>query len=73
MLLRHSLGLEKEAEMVEGAVSDVLENGYRTADLASVGQAALDTKQITDLIIQRVLGRLPAMAGQKDLSIEEKI
>jgi 3-isopropylmalate dehydrogenase len=73
MLLRHSLGLEKEADMVEGEVSDVLENGYRTADLASVGQAALDTKQITDLIIQRVLGRLSAMAGQKDLSIEEKI
>jgi len=72
MLLRHSLGLEKEAEVVEGAVSEVLEGGYRTIDLVSTGQAALNTVQITDLIIQRVLGLLLATADTRNLSIEEK-
>jgi 3-isopropylmalate dehydrogenase len=33
MLLRHSLGLEKEAAAVEGAVAAALAEGYRTRDL----------------------------------------
>jgi len=35
LLLRHSLGLEREAAAVEGAVSRALEDGLRTADLVS--------------------------------------
>jgi len=73
MLLRHSLGLEKEAEVVEGAVSDVLNSGYRTTDLASKGQPALNTAQMTDLIIQRVLGTQPATTGLNNNSVEEKL
>ena len=72
MLLRHSLGLEKEAEVVESAVSEVLDSGYRTMDLASKGQPPLSTAQMTDLINQRVLGFLPANAGPTNISIEEK-
>ncbi len=34
MLLRHSAGLEQDAQAVEAAVRNVLEQGYRTADLA---------------------------------------
>ena len=37
MALTHSLGLEAEAEAVEGAVDRVLENGLRTADIADGG------------------------------------
>ena len=33
MLLRHTLGLQQEADDVEAAISQVLEQGYRTADL----------------------------------------
>jgi 3-isopropylmalate dehydrogenase len=33
MLLRHSMGLNQEADDVEAAISQVLEQGYRTADL----------------------------------------
>ena len=33
MLLRHTMGLQQEAEDVENAITQVLEQGYRTADL----------------------------------------
>ncbi|MET0281048.1 MAG: 3-isopropylmalate dehydrogenase [Steroidobacteraceae bacterium] len=39
LLLRHSLGLEAEARAIELAVSRALEQGLRTADIASGGQA----------------------------------
>jgi 3-isopropylmalate dehydrogenase len=50
MLLRHSLGLEEEAAMIESAVARALRSGARTADLgtksplstAAMGQAVLD-------------------------------
>ena len=37
MLLRHSLGLEAEARGVEGAVTEALSDGVRTADIAASG------------------------------------
>ena len=40
MLLRHSLGLEKEAAAVESAVESVLEAGLRTSDLALADTAS---------------------------------
>ena len=36
MLLRHSLGLHKEAESVEAAVTAALRQGYRTGDIANI-------------------------------------
>ena len=39
MLLRYSLGLTEEAACVERAVDQVLEGGYRTADVAAGGVA----------------------------------
>ena len=38
LLLRHSLGLEKEAQAVEQAVEHVLAQGLRTPDIAGVGE-----------------------------------
>lgn len=53
MLLRHSLGLETEAAAVETAVDAVLQQGYRTRDIAgagpSVGTAEMGTKVIEAL------------------------
>ncbi|MDA0364360.1 MAG: 3-isopropylmalate dehydrogenase [Chloroflexi bacterium] len=54
MLLRHSLGLEAEAKAVEQAVSDVIEAGLRTADLASPGQATLGTREMADEVLKRL-------------------
>lgn len=51
MLLRHSLGLESEAKVVERAVHNVLSAGYRTPDLAPPDQSGLNTVQVTDLIV----------------------
>jgi hypothetical protein len=39
MLLRHSLGLEEEAEAVESAVAAALDDGMRTIDIARTGEA----------------------------------
>jgi 3-isopropylmalate dehydrogenase len=50
MMLRYSLGLEKEAQAVESAVEDVLNEGYRTYDIMSEGKKKVGTKQMGDLI-----------------------
>jgi 3-isopropylmalate dehydrogenase len=54
LLLRHSLGLEREARAVEGAVAKALSQGLRTADIAA-GGLSLDTAAagaaITALIV----------------------
>jgi 3-isopropylmalate dehydrogenase len=54
MMLRHSLGLETEAVQLEKAVENVISNGHRTVDLASTGEEALNTAQITELIVEKI-------------------
>ena len=39
MMLRYSFGLEKEARSIEAAVNKVLDQGFRTQDIASLGDA----------------------------------
>lgn len=53
LLLRYSLGLEEEASAVEAAVSAVLAEGLRSADLAA-GGAAASTSEIGAAIARRV-------------------
>jgi 3-isopropylmalate dehydrogenase len=53
MLLRHSLGLEAEAQMVENAVARTLADGCRTADLGG-GASSLTTAQMTREILNRL-------------------
>jgi 3-isopropylmalate dehydrogenase len=50
MLLRHSLGLEKEAQAVEAAVERVLAQGYRTPDIAGSETPTVGTRQMGDLV-----------------------
>jgi 3-isopropylmalate dehydrogenase len=52
MLLRHSLGLEAEAQGIEAAVDATLKVGYRTVDLADPGEESLNTTEMTEKIIQ---------------------
>jgi 3-isopropylmalate dehydrogenase len=54
MMLRHSFGLEAEAECVEKAVSAVLGNGARTADLAGKGHAAISTSEMGRRVVEAV-------------------
>ena len=53
MVLRHSAGLEREAQAIEAAVAHVLEAGHRTADIARGNTAAnVTTTQMGKLIHQ---------------------
>lgn len=56
MLLRHSLGLEREAQLLESAVSRALEDGARTPDIAADRQRACSTRDAGDAVLDR-LGR----------------
>jgi len=54
MMLRYSLGMETEAAAVEDAVDAVLSSGHRTRDLVMAGQIALNTAEMTALIVEQV-------------------
>jgi len=56
MMLRYSFALEAEAQAVENAVLAVLEQGYRTYDIMSEGKVRVGTKEMGDLIAQKVKG-----------------
>ena len=61
MLLRYSLGLEKEAKVIEDSVNSVLDEGYRTGDIAgshldelkSSGKL-VGTKEMGKLVVERI-------------------
>ena len=50
LLLRHSFEMEIEAQEIEQAVENVIEKGYRTADIAQTGKKTVDTKEMGKLI-----------------------
>ncbi|MCL4790503.1 MAG: 3-isopropylmalate dehydrogenase [Gammaproteobacteria bacterium] len=52
MLLRHSLGLEPEAQAIESAVIAAVEAGCRTADIALPGKVPVGTRAVGDAILQ---------------------
>ncbi len=54
MMLSHSFGLESEAQAVEQAVKEALENGLRTPDLAGTGTEAASTLQFADAVAEAV-------------------
>lgn len=54
MMLRYSFDLEKEADAIENAVSKVLEDGLRTADILVGDGQPLGCAEITDEIIKRL-------------------
>ncbi|HWZ13278.1 MAG TPA: 3-isopropylmalate dehydrogenase [Acidobacteriaceae bacterium] len=67
MLLRHTAGLEQDAQAVETAVNRVLEQGYRTADLirgSRTGQQAVTTREMGELLhgaVNEMIDRRNAM------------
>jgi len=56
MMLRYSFGLAEEAQTVETAVDKVLNESYRTYDIMDEGKSKVGTKQMGDLITEKVEG-----------------
>ncbi len=54
LMLRYSFGLLGEAEAVEGAVNRVLEDGYRTYDIMAEGMKKIGTREMGELIAERI-------------------
>ena len=55
MMLRYSFNLLEEAKRIEDTVAQVLEEGYRTYDIMSEGKTKLGTKEMGDLIANRIV------------------
>ena len=54
MALRYSLDLDKEADVLEKAVQDVLNDGLRTKDIMSEGMKETSTSAMGDAIISKL-------------------
>lgn len=54
MLLRYSLDLATEAQLIEKAVADAVSDGVRTADIAA-GAPAATTRQAGDAVVKKIL------------------
>ncbi|MBV8975495.1 MAG: 3-isopropylmalate dehydrogenase [Sinobacteraceae bacterium] len=54
LLMRHSLGLEAEAAVLEQAVADALTAGARTADLVRPGEPACSTREAGQAVLSRL-------------------
>ncbi|MEP6832506.1 MAG: 3-isopropylmalate dehydrogenase [Gemmatimonas sp.] len=54
MLLRHALGLEREALQVEHAVNRTLDDGVRTLDCANDSEQSSSTDAFTDHVLERL-------------------
>jgi 3-isopropylmalate dehydrogenase len=56
MMLRYSFALLREAQVIETAVDEVLQAGYRTYDIMDEGKTKVGTKEMGDLITRKVEG-----------------
>ena len=54
MMLRYTFDLDKEADAIETAVKKVLEEGYRTIDIAKPGEAQVKCDEMGSLIADRI-------------------
>jgi 3-isopropylmalate dehydrogenase len=60
MLLRYSFQLEREASCIEDAVREVLNEGFRTADVARRGEKAVSTQEMGGSVVRAAKQRIPA-------------
>lgn len=54
MMLRYSFNLEDASFAIEKAVEKVLDDGYRTADITEKGKKKVSTREMGDLIAERI-------------------
>jgi 3-isopropylmalate dehydrogenase len=58
LLLRHSLELEAEASALEEAVSEAIEAGALTPDVAASRERALSTEQVGEGVLRRIRSKI---------------
>lgn len=58
MMFRYSFNLSDYAELIKEAVSEVLANGQRTADIATHNQKAISTKEMGQAVIDQLNKKL---------------
>ena len=54
MMFEYTLKMKQVSEIIYNSISNVLDEGYRTADIALPGEKVLTTKEITALIKERL-------------------
>lgn len=54
LLLRHSLGLHEEADVVESTVERTIAQGYRTVDLREEGKTIVGTKEMGHIVAEAI-------------------
>ena len=54
MMLRYSFDLDKEADAIDRAVKQVLQDGFRTGDIMSDGCTRVGCSQMGDLLAERI-------------------
>lgn len=54
MMLRYSFGMEKEANAIDYAIETVLDNGFRTKDIALNNEESITCERMGDLILQNI-------------------
>jgi 3-isopropylmalate dehydrogenase len=54
MMLRHTLNLEQEAQVIEQAVENVLESGARTADISPRGSSYVSTQEFAQAVLAQI-------------------
>jgi 3-isopropylmalate dehydrogenase len=57
MALRYSFDMGEAADLVDGAIADVLASGTRTADLAAKGQNSVSTREMGEAIVKAMAKR----------------
>lgn len=57
MLLRESFGLTQEAQRIENAVTELWRDGWRTADLCRVGHRCVGTREMGELVAEKIAAR----------------
>jgi 3-isopropylmalate dehydrogenase len=53
-MLRYSFNLNKEADIIEEAIKNVLKDGYRTADIYTDGYKKVGTIEMGNEIINKI-------------------
>ncbi len=54
MMLRYSFGMEKEAQAIENAVNDSLQQGYHTSDLNIADGKVVQTDEMTKVVVENI-------------------
>ncbi len=54
MMLRYSFDLDREADAIDAAVKQVLQDGFRTGDIMFEGCEQVGCKRMGDLIVERI-------------------